>query len=352
MLKINGHSMTLPIIQGGMGVGISLGGLAGAVAKEGAMGVISSADSGYREADFHQNPREANLRALRAEIKKAQEISQGRGLVGVNVMVATRQYAEAVQTAVAAGADAVICGAGLPLELPALVGENSALIAPIVSSGRAARTICRLWDRRYARTPDFVVIEGANAGGHLGFRVEELDNPPNLFSILAEVRAEVAPYAEKYRRLIPIFVAGGIFDGADVAAAIAAGADGVQVATRFICTPECDATEAYKRILLAAQADEVKIVQSPVGMPGRALNSPLICAVAEQGRIKPTHCSACITTCKPAETPYCITEALIAAANGDWERGLFFCGSNVGRMTKMESVADILADLISCFDKR
>lgn len=345
MLKINGHSLSIPIIQGGMGVGISLGGLAGAVAREGAMGVISSANSGYREADFRQNPTKANLRSLAAEINKAREISQGRGLVGVNVMVATRQYAEAVQTAVTAGADAVICGAGLPLDLPELVGNAAVLIAPIVSSGRAARTICRLWDRRYGHTPDFVVVEGAKAGGHLGFKPEELHNPPNLLSILADVKAEVAPYSVKYGRAIPIFAAGGIFDGRDVATALSAGADGVQVATRFICTPECDASEAYKQILLAAKAEDVRIVQSPVGMPGRALNSPLIQTVAETGRIVPQHCSGCISTCKPSETPYCITDALIAAAKGDWERGLFFCGSNVGRMKRMESVSEILADL-------
>lgn len=344
MLQINGHCMTVPVIQGGMGVGVSLGRLAGSVAAAGGMGVISSANPGYREADFAQHPAEANLRALAAEIALAKVLAAGRGMVGVNVMVATRQYADSVKCAVVAGADAVICGAGLPNDLPELVGSAPVLIAPIVSGAKAARTICRLWDRRYARIPDFVVVEGPMAGGHLGFKAAELACPPDLLTILPQIKAELAPFEAKYGRKIPIFAAGGVFDGQDTAAAFRAGADGVQVATRFICTPECDAADGYKQVMLAAKAEDVMIVQSPVGMPGRALKSPLIERVAA-GRVVPTRCSGCIVTCKPAETPYCITEALIAAAGGDWERGLFFCGSNVGRITRMQSVAEIIDDL-------
>lgn len=346
MLQIKGHKLEVPVIQGGMGVGISLGGLAGAVAACGAMGVISSANTGYREADFALDPAGANLRALAAEVQKARSIAGGRGLVGVNVMVATRQYADAVRCAVAAGADAVICGAGLPTDLPELVADNPVLIAPVVSSAKAARTLCRLWDRRFARVPDFVVAEGPLAGGHLGFKPEELagDAQPDLLAIIPQIRAELAPYEAKYGRRIPLFAAGGVFDGQDAAAAIHAGADGVQVATRFICTPECDAADGYKQAMLAAKADDVVIVKSPVGMPGRALKSPLMERVAA-GRVAPRHCSGCIVTCKPAQTPYCITEALIAAARGDWENGLFFCGSNVGRINRMQTAAEIVADL-------
>lgn len=349
MLQINGRKLSLPVIQGGMGIGISLGGLAGAVAAAGAMGVVSSANAGYREADFWQNPAAANLRALAAEIARARKLSGGRGLLGVNIMVATRQYAEAVRTAVAAGVDAIICGAGLPLNLPELAGDKPVLLAPVVSGAKAARTICRLWDRRYRRTPDFVVIEGAEAGGHLGFKREELlaGGCPPLLAILPQVKAELAPYEQKYARPIPVFVAGGIFDGRQTAAAIRAGADGVQVATRFIATPECDASPAYKRLMLAAGAADVRVVQSPVGMPGRALNSPLLAAIAEKGRLQPERCVGCILNCQPAKTPYCLTAALIAAAEGDWQNGLFFCGSNIGRMTKMQTAAEILADLCS-----
>lgn len=347
MLQINGRSLDLPLIQGGMGVGVSLGSLAGSVAACGALGVISSVNAGYREADFWQRPDAANLRALKAEIAKARQISRGRGLLGVNVMVATRQYAEAVRCAADAGIDAVICGAGLPLDLPELVGDRPVLIAPIVSGGKAARTICRLWDRRYHRTPDFVVLEGPEAGGHLGFGREALlaHNCPTLCELLPQVKAELAPFERQYGKRIPVFAAGGIFDGADAAAARNAGADGVQAATRFIATPECDASDEYKRILLAARAEDVRIVQSPVGMPGRALNSPLLAELAEKKRIAPEGCVGCVSACDPFTTPYCITAALLAAVRGDWQRGLFFCGSNIGRINKMQTVAEVIADL-------
>ncbi len=344
---IGGRKLELPIIQGGMGVGVSLGRLAGSVAACGAMGVISSANTGFAEPDFWHDSLAANIRALKAEIAKAKRIAGGRGMVGVNVMVATSQYHEAVRAAAEAGADAVICGAGLPLDLPAAAGDGDTLLAPIVSSGKAAHAICRMWDRRFGRVPDFVVIEGAEAGGHLGFKLPELisGKASPLLHILAEVKAILKPFEEKYCRKIPIFTAGGVFSGDDVAACIEAGAAGAQIATRFIATPECDADERYKEIMLAAKPEDVQIVQSPVGMPGRALNSPLFARIKELGRIKPEHCIHCITTCNPAETPYCITRALIEAVKGNWEQGLFFCGSNVGRVKKMLHVDELLHEL-------
>lgn len=348
MTLIKGRKLTLPIIQGGMGIGVSLGNLAGSVAACGAMGVISSANTGFNEPDFWQNPLRANMETLRAEIKKALRMAAGRGLVGVNIMVATRQYPQAVQAAVQAGADAIICGAGLPLDLPGLVAENpDVLLAPIVSSGKAARTICRRWERSFDRAPDFVVIEGAEAGGHLGFKREELlaGRAKTLAELLPEVRAELVPYEQKYNCQIPIFVAGGVFTGQDVAEYMQAGAAGAQIATRFIATHECDAAAGYKEIMLAAKPEDVQIVQSPVGMPGRALKSPLLARLAELGRIAPQRCAACITSCKPQETPYCITQALIEAVRGNWEKGLFFCGSNVGRVQKMLHVDELLAEL-------
>lgn len=352
MPLIKGLRLPLPIIQGGMGIGVSLGNLAGSVAACGGMGVISSANAGFREPDFWQNPLRANLQALHDEIKKALRMAAGRGLVGVNIMVATRQYPQAVQTAVRAGADAIICGAGLPLDLPELANSSDVLLAPIVSSGKAARAICRRWDRSFGRIPDFVVIEGAQAGGHLGFKREDLlaGRVKNLAELLPEVRAELAPYEQKYNCQIPVFVAGGVYSGRDVAEYIKAGAAGAQIATRFIATYECDAAPAYKEIMLAAKPEDVQIVQSPVGMPGRALKSPLLERLAASGRIAPERCSACITTCKPQETPYCITQALIEAVRGNWEKGLFFCGSNVGRIQKMLHVDELLAEL--CADWR
>lgn len=346
---IGGKNLELPIIQGGMGIGVSLGNLAGSVAACGGMGVISSANTGYREPDFRQNHLGSNMRTLKEEIKKARRISGGRGLIGVNIMVATTQYPQSVQAAVEAGADAVICGAGLPLELPGLAGDSDILLAPIVSGAKAASVICRSWDRRFGRTPDFVVIEGYDAGGHLGFRKEELaDNTAQtLDEILPEVQAVLDTYRQKYDREIPVFVGGGVFTAQDVAHYINMGAAGVQIGTRFIATYECDAAPGYKEAILAARAEDVRVIQSPVGMPGRAMWSPLLQRLADNGRIPPKSCSRCIKTCNPAETPYCITHALIEAVKGNWEEGLFFCGSNVGRIDRMMHVAELLDELTS-----
>ena len=254
MLTLGGKSLQLPILQGGMGVGVSLGGLAGAVAACGGMGCISTADAGYREPDFARDPAAANHRALTAEIQKAKAIAGGMGLVAINAMVATRDYAEAIRTAVTAGVDAVVSGAGLPLELPGIVGTKEVAIAPIVSSARAAKLILRRWAKGFDRTADFVVIEGCKAGGHLGFAEEDLlaDRCQTLDEILPGVLAEVKPYEEQYGHAIPVFVAGGVYTGADMAHFTKLGAAGVQLATRLIPTYECDASQTYKDVLLAA----------------------------------------------------------------------------------------------------
>ncbi len=347
VLKIHGRELTIPLIQGGMGVGVSLERLAGAVASAGAMGCISTADCGYREADFDRAPEEANLRALREEIRQAREISGGRGLVAINAMVAARQYADAVRTAVDCGIDAVISGAGLPLALPEYVPAGAALIAPIVSSGRAAGLIARVWKQKYNRIPDFVVIEGAEAGGHLGFKEKQLleGKCQSLPEILADVKAVLKPYEEEAGRGIPVFCAGGIWDRDDIAEIMAAGASGVQLATRFIATEECDASPGYKEVLLQAAAGDVEIIHSPVGMPGRAVRTPLIERLARDGRIPPRHCSRCIVSCEPSSVPYCITHALIEAVKGNPEEGLFFTGANVSRLREMTTVPALLREL-------
>ncbi len=349
MLTLRGKPLAVPILQGGMGVGVSMGGLAGAVAACGALGCISTADAGYNEPDFSTDPQGANLRALKKEIEKAKRLANGAGLVAVNAMVATRQYADAVKAAVAAGADAVISGAGLPMELPGLVEGSSAAIAPIVSSARAARLILRRWASRFDRTADFVVIEGCQAGGHLGFDEEELlaGKCQTLDEILPGVLAEVRPYEEKYGHAIPVFVAGGVFTGADMAHYMEMGAAGVQIATRFIATHECDASQEYKNVLLEAKAEDVRIIHSPVGMPGRALNTPLVQKLAQGMRFPPKRCSACITSCSPAKIPYCITHALIEAVRGNREEGLFFCGANVGRVNRMMHVRELIDEILA-----
>lgn len=348
-------TLPLPIVQGGMGIGVSLERLAGAVAAQGGMGTLSAAFCGFREPDFRTNSREANLRALTRQVGRAKEIAKGAGLVAVNVMVAAAQYADSVRTALRAGVDAVVCGAGLPKDLPALaaeVPESGAALAPVVSGGRSAALICKLWDRRYGRIPDFVILEGPLAGGHLGFSPEEAreaqaGRPKPLSSLLREVLEALEPFRQKYGRDVPVFVAGGVKNGAELRRYMDQGAAGAQFATRFIATEECDAGPGYKQALLNARREDITIVQSPVGMPGRALRSPLIERVeaGTQGPI--THCDRCLAACDCKTAPYCISRALIAAVEGDWENGLFFCGANAGEVNTLSTVKEQMDQILN-----
>ena len=354
-VTIGTKTLPLPILQGGMGIGVSLDGLAGAVAACGGMGTISSAFPGLYEPDFAADPKAASLRALDRQVKKAKERAWGAGLVAVNVMVATSQYADSVRTSLKAGADAIICGAGLPKDLPKLakeVPESDAALAPIVSSGRAAALICRLWERSAARIPDFVVLEGPLAGGHLGFSPEEAraaqaGSPRSLSDLLQEVLDALAPFRAKYGRDIPVFVAGGVKDGREMARLMKQGAAGCQFATRFITTQECDASPAYKQAILDARQEDITIVQSPVGMPGRALRSPLIQRVETGTQSKPDQCIRCLIPCDPSKAPYCISKALLSAVQGDWENGLYFCGANAGEKKSLTTVAQEMDQIMN-----
>ena len=353
MVRIKDKMLELPVIQGGMGVGVSLGGLAGAVASCGGMGCVSAAHPGYREPDFHSAPNGANLRAVKEEIAKARALSGGRGLVAVNLMVAMRQYAPLVRAAVEGGADAIISGAGLPMELPGLTAGSHVALAPIVSSGRAAKLILKTWDKKFGVTADFLVIEGCKAGGHLGFKEEDLlaGTTQTLEEILPQVLAETAPYEEKYGHPIPVFVAGGGLTGQDLIRFRALGAAGVQIATRFIATEECDASQAYKDAIIRAKQEDVRIIHSPVGMPGRAIRSPLVERMEAGERRAPAWCAGCIKTCDPAQTPYCITHALIEAVKGNWEEGLFFCGAEVEGVDRMSTVAQVLEEYRAALER-
>lgn len=346
MILIRKKNLTVPIIQGGMGVGISLGNLAGAVAARGGMGVISTINPGYNEPDFIQNPNAANCRALTREIKKAKAIAKGCGMVAINAMVATASFADCVKTAIEAGVDAVVSGAGLPANLPALATGKDVALAPIVSSGRAAGLICKLWKKHHNRTPDFIVIEGPESGGHLGFSRKTLtQSPPKLDTLLADVLAVTTGISAPNGGAVPVFIGGGVFDATDVAHYISQGAAGVQIGTRFIATRECDASQGYKDQIIAAKASDAVLIDSPVGMPGRALNTPLIQAVSGGTRFPAQNCIRCLTTCHPAKTPYCISNALIEAVRGHRETGLFFCGSNVGRINRMTTVPKLIDEL-------
>lgn len=344
-LNIKNKTARLPVIQGGMGVGVSRSGLAGAVAKAGGVGMISSAQIGYDEPDFEQDVRGCNIRALEKHVKLAKEQADG-GLVGVNIMVALSHYAEHVKAAVRAGADLIVCGAGLPVSLPELVKDADTAIAPVVSSRKAASVLLRMWDKKYKRTADLLVVEGPQAGGHLGFTREQLEDIPAL-SFDSEIRGiiqEKRIYEEKYGVSIPVVAGGGIFDRMDVEHMMETGADGVQVATRFVVTEECDASRAYKQAYIDAGQEDVVIIKSPVGMPGRAIRNEFI-RLMEQGRAAVRHCFGCIRNCDPGNTPYCITQALINAVKGDLDHGLIFCGAKVDRIREMTTVAVLMREL-------
>lgn len=345
-LKIGDKVTRYPIIQGGMGVGISLGRLAGSVAKEGGVGIISTAQIGYREPDFDKNPAEANIRAIQKEMKKARAISPD-GIIGYNIMTALREYAAHVKAAVEAGADLIICGAGLPTDLPALTAGSRVKIAPIVSTDRSAKVILKYWDRKYKRTADLVVIEGPLAGGHLGFQKEELSSytEESYGEEIKKVIETVRAYAEKYQTDIPVVVAGGIYDSTDVKKVMNLGADGVQVATRFVTTEECDADIRYKQAYIDASEEDIQIVKSPVGMPGRAILNPMMKQVMEGGKISHSPCHGCLAKCSPAQIPYCITDSLIEAVKGNVEKGLLFCGAKAYKAQKIETVRDVIRSL-------
>ena len=323
----------LPIIQGGMGVGISRSNLAGAVALEGGIGIISTAQIGYDEEEFSRNPIDANLHAIKKHLNHAKEIAKG-GIVGVNIMVATKQYAEYVKTAVEAKADVIISGAGLPINLPDLVKGSVSKIAPIVSSLKATAIILKMWDRKYNRTADFIVIEGPLAGGHLGFHEEEIKKIINFKK----------EYEEKYNQEIPVIVAGGIFDREDAKRALLAGADGIQVGTRFVTTKECDAPDDYKQAYINCKKEDIRIIKSPVGMPGRAIWNPFLEKISKD-RSEIKHCFRCLEHCNPAEVPYCITKALTNAVEGKLDEGLIFCGDNAYRLEEITTVKKVMEEL-------
>ncbi|MDD6772271.1 NAD(P)H-dependent flavin oxidoreductase [Inconstantimicrobium porci] len=335
----------LPIIQGGMGVGVSLSSLASAVAREGGIGVISAAQPGFNEEDFETNTKEANVRALKREIKKAKSMSNG-GIIGVNIMVAMNNYEDFIKASVEAGADVIISGAGLPTTLPKYTKGSSVKIAPIVSSARAAKLMCKVWKERYNYLPDFLVVEGPKAGGHLGFKMDELldhEEEP-----LDKIVPEVIEVAKSYKdeKEIPVIAAGGIYTGSDIAKFLKLGADGVQMATRFICTEECDADIKFKEEFLKCHEDEIKIIKSPVGMPGRAVHNQFLKDV-EEGKVKVNRCFGCVKKCNPKTTPYCITRALVNAVKGDVDHGLIFTGTNGYRNDKIVKVHDLINELVT-----
>ncbi|PKM94361.1 MAG: nitronate monooxygenase [Firmicutes bacterium HGW-Firmicutes-1] len=342
-MKIGDLTFKIPIIQGGMGIGVSRSSLASAVANEGGLGVISGAQIGYEELDFETNSKEANIRTIKSEITKAKEKSPD-GFIGINLMVAMKNYAEMVKAAVEAKVDVIISGAGLPLDLPALVDNTKVKIIPIVSSLKAARIITTSWRKNYNREADAIIIEGPEAGGHLGFKYNELIE--HTTQTLETIVVEVLEYLKDSNIEIPVIAAGGIFSGADIGKFLKLGASGVQMATRFVTTPECDASDEFKKAYLDAKEEDIVITNSPVGLPGRALYNNFLKKRDITKREAITKCYACLNKCDPTQTPYCITKALVTSVKGNVQDGLMFVGSNVYKCTKIESVKDIIAGLM------
>lgn len=346
-IKLGDKESKYPIIQGGMGVGVSLHKLAGNVSKEGGIGVISTADIGYKEEDFNTNPLQANLRAIGKEIRKAREIAGEDKILAVNVMVALKNYADIVKECVKQKIDLIISGAGIPKDLPEYIKGTKTKIAPIVSSLRCCKLIVKHWISKYNYAPDMIVIEGTEAGGHLGFKPEELEegNKPKLEDITKDVVEYIKEVEKDTGKEIPVISAGGIWDKSDIQKFLSLGASGVQMATRFVATDECDASEEFKKAYVEASKENIKIIKSPVGMPGRALYNKFIKKV-ENEKSKITKCYGCIKTCDVASTPYCITKALINAVKGNLDEGLIFVGSNVHKIEKIVSVHDLMQELV------
>lgn len=348
-LQIGDLKIKLPIIQGGMGIGISMSRLASAVANEGGVGVIAAVGIGMFEKDFARNFLEANIRALKREIQIARE--KTNGIIGVNIMVAITNFSDMVKTAIAEKVDIIFSGAGLPMNLPEYLIEGAKTkLVPIVSSGRAAEILCKKWKQLYNYLPDAFVVEGPKAGGHLGFKREQIDNPDfALEKLVPDVIEHVKPFEKQYDVKIPVIAAGGIYTGSDIKNIMDLGASGVQMGTRFVTTDECDASDEFKQTYINSIESDLEIIQSPVGMPGRAIRNEFIDKI-NRGEKKPVKCPyKCLKTCDISKTPYCIFAALLSAMKGNFFNGYAFAGANAFKSTKITSVKETFESIIQEF---
>jgi nitronate monooxygenase len=345
-LRIGNSVAKLPIVQGGMGVGISLSGLASAVANEGGIGVIAANSIGMLDPDYYASHKDANAIALRNEIRKAKEMSSG--IIGVNIMVAVNDFSALLMVAIEEKVDMVFLGAGLPLKgIPVEALRSAGVkVVPIVSSARAASLIFKSWLKKYEDVPDAVVVEGPKAGGHLGFKAEQIDDPDfALEFILPDVVAVVKDYENKFRRNIPVIAAGGVFTGTDIYNLFKLGASGVQMGTRFVATHECDANIRFKESYVACNEEDIEIIKSPVGMPGRAIKSRLLMDISAGKKMKIKCAWKCLKSCDIKTARYCISLALDNARKGILENGFVFAGTNAFRIKNIISVKELLQEL-------
>ncbi len=344
-LKIGNLTADIPIVQGGMGVRVSLSSLASAVANECGIGTISSIGLGDVEASKTEYER-ISREALSKEIRRAKSLTDG--LLAVNFMGVLSNVDDLIRTSVQEGIRIIVYGAGLPMRLPEIAPDPGVALVPIISSARVADLILRGWDKRFNRIPDAFILEGPLAGGHLGFSEEQLANPADfsLEKLLPEVLNTIRPYEDKQGKKIPVIAAGGIFDGGDIARMLRLGASGVQMATRFVCTDECDVSLNFKKAYLEAKEEDIVIIKSPVGMPGRAIRNKFLKDLEVKGRIKINCFYQCLSLCKVDQAKYCIALALVNSYFGDTDNGLIFCGQNAHRVDKIVPVKDLIRELL------
>jgi len=354
-LHIGDLKVRLPIVQGGMGVAVSLSGLAAAVANTGGIGVISAAAIGMTDPNYMKKFHEANKRALRAEIRKARTMT--KGVLGVNIMMALTDHEELIKVAIEEKIDVIFIGAGLPLKIPQIIndaglnGHNTKII-PKVSSAKAGNLIFRYWANKYGFVPDAIVVEGPMAGGHLGFKKENLDeNRVPLSELVEDTVAIIRPYEVTFGKSIPVIAGGGIHSGKDMYKIMQAGAGAVKVGTRFVTTHECDASIEYKKSYLRANQEDIVIIDSPVGLPGRAVKNKFVQQIMD-GQAKPFKCPwKCLSGCNFREAPYCIAKALYNSATGNMDEGFAFAGSNAWMATEINHVSDVVEDLVTGYER-
>jgi nitronate monooxygenase len=345
-LFIGDVKIGIPIIQGGMGVNVSSFSLASAVSNLGALRVIAAVGLGEegdeKKYDYVTRSRMCFVNTIRETRKRT------KNPIGVNIMCALTNYDDLVDAAQQESVDVIISGAGLPLKLPALIKNKRTKLVPIVSSGRAATLICGVWQRRYKRLPDAIVLEGPLAGGHLGYSRQELEDSEHvtLENILADVLEAVKAF-ETPQHKIPIIAAGGIYDGKDIARVLKLGASGVQMATRFVCTNECDVAVEYKNTYISAKKEDIVVIQSPVGMPGRVVSNDFVKRITQGGRVDFGCAYKCLVTCNPKEVNYCIAKALLFASRGQMDKGFAMCGSNAYRIEKIVPVKELIDELVT-----
>ena len=353
MFDFEGHRLTLgkkstsiPIVQGGMGVGVSMANLASAVANQGGVGVLSAAGIAMLRKPAEKDREKAIFEGLSEEIANARaKMTNSNGLLGINIMNVMTDFAQMVKVSAEAGVDVIFSGAGLPLDLPKFASAETALV-PIVSSAKAVKMISRWWEQKYSRIPDAFVLEGPKAGGHLGFSAEQIEDPAyQLESLIPQIRKELDNLSQKVGKHIPLIAGGGVFSGGDIRRTLSLGADAVQMATRFVATEECDADEQFKMAYVNCKEEDITIIKSPVGMPGRAIKNSFT-ERAKAGCTTPNACPwHCISSCKPEQSPYCISAALLAACKGKLEHGFAFIGANGYRINEITTVTQLIKSL-------